>query len=142
MIHKKDILDRKFNKAFRGYDPVEVNYFLEMVAEEFEKLEHRILELEPIEKQFSETNLKTPNDIIADAERTAKKLIADAEKISSDVLDMAKRQKESEKEEIIRLTNKKSKLIKTLKDTISQQRQLINFLGNIEDTQEDSDTIE
>jgi cell division initiation protein len=137
MIHKKDILDRKFNKSLRGYDPVEVNYFLEMLADEFEKMEQRIQELGPLEKQFSDADAKSPKEIIAEAEETAKKIMTDAEKVSAEVLNTAKKQKELEKKEIIQLKNKKSKLIKTLKETIAQQRQLINYLSNLEEDQED-----
>ena len=37
MIKHEEILEHKFRKVFRGYDPVEVKYFLEMIADEIKK---------------------------------------------------------------------------------------------------------
>jgi len=134
MIHEKDILERKFNKALRGYDKVEVRYFLEMLAEEFGKLESRIKELEPIEKQLKQMDIKSPENIIKDAEARARKIVYDAEKLASDVLDAAKHKKESDKEEIVKLQHRKNRLIQTLNDAIRKQADLLNFLkGDTED---------
>ncbi len=134
MIHEKDILERKFNKALRGYDKVEVRYFLEMLAEEFGKLESRIKELEPIEKQLKQMDIKSPENIIKDAEARARKIVYDAEKLASDVLDTAKHKKESDKEEIVKLQHRKNRLIQTLNDAIRKQADLLNFLkGDTED---------
>lgn len=134
MIHEKDILERKFNKALRGYDKVEVRYFLEMLAEEFGKLESRIKELEPIEKQLKQMDIKSPENIIKDAEARARKIVYDAEKLASDVLDAAKQKKESGKEEIVKLQHRKNRLIQTLNDAIRKQADLLNFLkGDTED---------
>jgi len=134
MIQKKDILERKFNKAFRGYDTVEVRYFLEMLAEEFGKLESRIKELEPIEKQLKQMDIKSPENIIKEAEERARKIVYDAEKLASDVLDAAKQKKESENEEIVKLQHRKNRLIQTLNDSIRKQADLLCFLkGDTED---------
>ena len=143
MIQKKDILERKFNKALRGYDKVEVRYFLEMLAEEFGKLESRIKELEPIEKQLKQMDIKSPENIIIDAEERARKIVYDAEKLASDVLDAAKQKKESEKEEIVKLQHRKNRLIQTLNDAIRKQADLLSFLkGAIEDGTLDPDNEE
>jgi len=133
MIQKNDILERKFNKTLRGFDPVEVRYFLEMVADEFEKLEARIIELEPIEKQLKELKIKSPDDLIKEAEQKAQKLIADAEKLASDVIGRAKLFKEKETEGITALRNKKDRLVKSLNDVLGKQKDLINMLNNVAD---------
>ena len=52
MIKPSDILEREFNKTLRGYDPVEVRFFLEMLADEFKKLEEKLQELEPLERKI------------------------------------------------------------------------------------------
>jgi DivIVA domain-containing protein len=143
MIHEKDILERKFNKALRGYDKVEVRYFLEMLAEEFGKLESRIKELEPIEKQLKQMDIKSPENIIKDAEERARKIVYDAEKLASDVLDATKHKKESEKEEIVKLQHRKNRLIQTLNDAIRKQADLLCFLkGDTEDGTPDPDNDE
>lgn len=131
MIHEKDILERKFNKVFRGYDKVEVRYFLEMLAEEFGKLESRIKELEPIEKQLKQMGIKSPENIIKEAEERARKIVYDAEKFASDVLDATKQKKESEKEEIAKLQHHKNRLIQTLNDAIRKQTDLLSFLKGV-----------
>jgi len=128
MIHEKDILERKFNKALRGYDKVEVRYFLEMLAEEFGKLESRIKELEPIEKQLKQMDIKSPENIIKEAESRARKIVYDAEKLASDVLDATKQKKESEKEEIVKLQHRKNRLVQTLNDAIRKQADLLSLL--------------
>jgi len=133
MIQKNDILERKFNKTLRGFDPVEVRYFLEMVADEFEKLEARIIELEPIEKQLKELKIKSPDDLIKEAEQKAQKLVADAEKLASDVIGRAKLLKEKEAEGITALLNKKDRLVKSLNDVLGKQKDLVNMLNNVAD---------
>lgn len=130
MLQKSDIIDRKFNRAWRGFDPVEVRYFLEMLAEEFEKLEQRITELEPIEKQLSEMNIKSPDDIIREAEEKAQKIIDDAENLAREVLDRAKAQKEKEKEELALLTNRRDRLINMINRFMDQQKDLVNIFGS------------
>lgn len=130
MLQKSDIIDRKFNRAWRGFDPVEVRYFLEMLAEEFEKLEQRITELEPIEKQLSEMNIKSPDDIIREAEEKAQKIIDDAENLAREVLDRAKAQKEKEKEELALLTNRRDRLINMINRVMDQQKDLVNIFGS------------
>ncbi|MGC9363007.1 MAG: DivIVA domain-containing protein [Fidelibacterota bacterium] len=138
MLQKSDIIDRKFNRAWRGFDPVEVRYFLEMLAEEFEKLEQRITELEPIEKQLSEMNIKSPDDIIREAEEKAQKIIEDAENLAREVLDRAKTQKEKEKEAIALLTNRRDRLINMIKKVVDQQKDIANFLGSDQVESEES----
>lgn len=128
MIQKNDITERKFNRTLRGYDPVEVKYFLDMLAEEFEKLEQRIAELEPIEKRLSDMKVKSPDDIIREAEEKAQKILTDAEKLAKDVLDQAKVQKEKEREEIAILTNRKDRLINLINTALNKQKELVNRL--------------
>lgn len=129
MIQKNDITERKFNRTLRGYDPVEVKYFLDMLAEEFEKLELRIAELEPIEKRLSDMKVKSPDDIIREAEEKAQKILTDAEKLAKDVLDQAKVQKEKEREEIAILTNRKDRLINLINTALNKQKELVNLLS-------------
>jgi len=143
MIQKNDILERKFNKTLRGFDPVEVRYFLEMIADEFEKLEARIVELEPIEKQLKDMKIKSPDDLIKEAEQKAQKLVADAEKLASDVIGQAKLLKEKEAEGITVLRQKKDRLVKSLNDALGKQKDLINMLNNVTDDHgEENDSSE
>jgi DivIVA domain-containing protein len=137
MIQRKDIIERKFNRSWRGYDPVEVTYFLEMLADEFEKMEKRLSELEPIENQLEQMKVTSPENIIKTAEEQAKKIIADAEKLATDVLDTAKQKKETENEEIIKLEHHKNELIQLLNKAIRKQTELLNFLSSFKSSEED-----
>jgi len=137
LIKKSDILERKFNKTLRGYDPVEVKYFLEMLAAEFEKMEEKISELEPIEKQLRDMKIKSPKDLIKEAEEKARNVIADAEKLASEVIGQARKQKEKLKEETTLLRNKKDRLVKSLNDALHKQKDLISALNS--ETGEDDD---
>jgi len=136
MITKNDILGRKFNKTLRGYDPVEVKYFLEMLAEEFEKLEERITELEPIEKQLSDLKVKSPDDLIAEAEKKGRKIIEDAEKLAVEVIEQTKKQKTREYEEVVALKSKKDRLLKSLNDVIHKHKELISILSGVAEESE------
>lgn len=136
MIQRKDIIERKFNKSWRGYDPVEVRYFLEMLADEFEKMEIHIRELEPIEKQLSQMSVTSPENLIKAAEEQATKIVADAEKLATEVLNTAKRKKESEREEIVKLEHCKNELIQLLNKAINKQGELLNFLSSLKNDEE------
>ncbi|HCK98887.1 MAG TPA: hypothetical protein DHW42_02100 [Candidatus Marinimicrobia bacterium] len=132
MITQKDILERKFHKSLRGYDPVEIKYFLEMLAAEFEKLEKRIAELEPIEKQLKQMDVKSPEDIIKDAEERAWKIVNDAENLAADVLNTAKKKKEAAENDIVKLQNHKNQIAQLLKNAIRKQGELLNFLSRFD----------
>jgi DivIVA domain-containing protein len=132
MITKKDILERKFHKSLRGYDPVEIQYFLEMLADEFEKLEIRIAELEPIEKQMQQMNIKSSENIINEAGERARKIVADAEKLAADVLNTAKKKKEAEEKDIVKLQIHKNQLIQLLKNAMRKQAELLNFISSFD----------
>lgn len=134
MLQKKDIIERKFNRTFRGYDPVEVKYFLEMLADEFEKLFDRLNELEPVIKEFEEGKGRTPHDIIRDAESRAENIIEDAEKLAADVLDKAKRAKAREEEKILHLKHERDKLSQLLENIIEKQRQFLKLLRDETET--------
>ncbi len=136
MIQRKDIVERKFNKSWRGYDPVEVTYFLEMLADEFEKIEKRLGELEPIENQLTQMKVTSPENLIKSAEEQAKKIVADAEKLAADVLNAAKQKKEIEREEIVKLEHYKDELIQLLDKAIKKQAELVSFLSSFENSEE------
>lgn len=77
-----DIINKRFSKAFRGYDMEEVDAFLDEIVVEFEKIKHdrdmmvvriealldRIVELESKEKGIPDETAKniTPADDEAD----------------------------------------------------------------------------
>jgi len=137
MIQRMDIIERKFNRSWRGYDPVEVTYFLEMLADEFEKIEKRLRELELFENQLEQMKVTSPESIIKAAKEQARKIVADAEKLATDVLDNAKRKKETETEVIIKLEHHKNELIQLLNKAIKQQTELLNFLSSFKSNEED-----
>ncbi|MCD6441378.1 MAG: DivIVA domain-containing protein [Candidatus Marinimicrobia bacterium] len=142
MITKKDILERKFHKSLRGYDTVEIQYFLEMLADEFEKLEKRIAELEPIEKQMQQMNIKSPENIINEAGERARKIVADSEKLAEEVLNTAKKKKEAEEKDIVKLQIHKNQLIQLLKNAMRKQAELLNFISSLDNDIDNETEIE
>jgi len=142
MITKKDILERKFHKSLRGYDTVEIQYFLEMLADEFEKLEKRIAELEPIEKQMQQMNIKSPENIINEAGERARKIVADSEKLAEEILNTAKKKKEAEEKDIVKLQIHKNQLIQLLKNAMRKQAELLNFISSLDNDIDNETEIE
>ena len=82
-----DIRKQEFKRTMRGYDPDEVNTFLEMVAEEFEALLRDKGRL-----QEETTRLRTQLQDYQDVERTLKHALKSAQETAQQSLENSKRQ--------------------------------------------------
>lgn len=138
MIKPSDILDSDFNKTFRGYDPVEVRYFLEMLAEEFKKLEERLQELGPLEREKEKNGTKSTKEIMKEAAEKAARVVFDAEKVASDTLSTALEEKSKIKNSIMELKHDRDKLVHALRQVINSQTDLIKILeGDVTEFEKD-----
>ena len=86
-ITSLDIRKQSFKKAIRGIDAEEVQAFLEMIAEEFERLNRENLELKERERTL-ETEVKRYRDI----ENTLQETLLTAQKAADDVNENAKKE--------------------------------------------------
>ena len=84
-----DIKNQKFAKSFRGYDPSEVEGFLEMVATSMEEL---LLESSGFKEKLSvaESTLKSYTDL----ENNLKNALVTAQKAAEDIRENAKKEAE------------------------------------------------
>ncbi len=128
MIKSSDILEHKFNKTLRGYDPVEVRFFLEMLADEFKKLEERLQEMEPLEREREKNKNKSIEEIMKEANEKAARIVLDAEKVATDALSAARKEKSKIEDSIIELKYGRDKLIHALRQVINSQTGLIKIL--------------
>ncbi len=125
MITLKDIINRKFNKTFRGYDPVEVHYFLEMMGEEFKKMETKIRDFEQIDIEFRKIDGTTPGQILAGATEKAAQIVIDAERVATEALQGAKREKDKIDKTITNLKFEREKIIHSFKQIVKKQNDII-----------------
>ncbi|HCK11942.1 MAG: hypothetical protein CME21_05400 [Gemmatimonadetes bacterium] len=82
-----DIRKQSFKKAFRGIDPEEVQAFLEMIAEEFERLNRENLDFKERER-----SLKSEVKRYRDLEDTLQETLRTAQKAADDVHENAKKE--------------------------------------------------
>ena len=82
-----DIRKQSLKKSFRGIDAEEVQAFLEMIAEEFERLNRENLEFKERERTL-ETEVKRYRDI----ENTLQETLRTAQKAAEDVNENAKKE--------------------------------------------------
>ncbi len=123
-----DIRQQRFSVKFRGFDPQEVDTFLEMVAEELEeltrengrlkedrqKLEHRIEELSANESNVKKTLLAAQTlkeHIMANAKKEAELIIRDARSKSSEIIVSNQSEAASVRDELTGLRSRKRQLI-------------------------------
>ncbi len=140
-----DIKKQGFNKVLRGYDPVEVETFLEMVAEEFEqlireknnlsdevlKLKTQLRDYQEVEKTFKESLMsaqQTMNQSRENSKREATLIIKEAEVKAEKIIENAKKQLINIKNEIMVLKAQKDSFAKRLKHLLESQIELLQVL--------------
>ena len=140
-----DIKKQAFNKVLRGYDQVEVETFLEMVAEEFEqlireknnlsdevlKLKTQLRDYQEVEKTFKESLMsaqQTMNQSRENSKREAALIIKEAEVKAEKIIENAKKQLINIKNEIMVLKAQKDSFAKRLKHLLESQIELLQVL--------------
>jgi len=140
MIKTNEIRDRRFRKVFRGYDPVEVKYFTEMLADEFAQMEEKLEKLEAIVNEFDQTR-KARDKILQEAQDQAASIIMDAESIASEVIANAETKKRQIQEAIDQLNLEQNKLIQRLRSVLKNQAEILTWLEEAPDWSEEDNTI-
>lgn len=148
-----DVKKQEFKKVMRGFDPVEVETFLGMVATELEELtkvnrelKDKVIELEArlqdytaIEKTLQQTLAtaqETSAKSVENARKEAQMIKAEAELKANQIVDKARTDLMLIKEELAILKSKKTALVSRLRTMLSSELQLIQALEIDEEFQQ------
>ncbi len=140
-----DVKRQEFRKVIRGYDAVEVDAFLEMVAEEYEsllrsknesvsgikQLEEKLKEYQEIEKTLQKTLMDAQKSLSKskeDSKKEAELIIKEAEITANKIIEDSRREDMKLKNEIMLLNAQKESLAIRLKHILNSQIELINIL--------------
>ncbi len=140
-----DIKKQVFKKVLRGYDPIEIDTFLEMLAEEFEalikeknnlsdevlKLKTQLHDYQEVEKTFKESLMnaqQTMNQSRENSKREATLIIKEAEVNAEKILENAKKQLINMKNELMVIKAQKDSFAKRLRHLLESQLELLQVL--------------
>ncbi|HWP81449.1 MAG TPA: DivIVA domain-containing protein [Bacteroidota bacterium] len=140
-----EIKRQQFKKTMRGYDPVEVDTFLDMISNELEdiirrnkELNDRVLELETqlrdyknMEKTLQQTLMQAQEasgKSIENSRKEAQLIIQEAELKASQIVEKARADFGRVKEEIASLKARKESILSRLKVLLSSEIELIRAL--------------
>ncbi len=140
-----DIRKQEFKKIMRGYDPVEVDTFLEMVAADMEELlrhqkesRERVIELETqlkdykqIEKTLQQTLLQAQEvtgKTYESARREAEAIVREAETRAASIIEAANREVSRLGNEINELKIRREALIGRMRVLLSSELDLLKAL--------------
>ena len=149
-----DLRQQKFRKRFRGFDQVEVAEFLRAVAEDYEsalretdRLKQELMRSEALlnEHREHEKNLKNTlmtaqklaEDIKAQAQDEARRIVADAEAQSSLLLEKTQARLEDVQREIDGLRLKRKDVETTIESTIQTLRNTLEYVREQEARERD-----
>jgi cell division initiation protein len=141
-----DIKKQEFKRTLRGYDPMEVDAFLEMVADEYEatlreknrlsdevvQLRTQLRDYQEVEKTLKRT-LMTAEQTIAESRensrREAEMIVREAELKAERILDSAKKRLAELKNELQIIRAQKASFARRLRHLLESQLELIGVLG-------------
>jgi cell division initiation protein len=140
-----DIRKQEFRKAIRGFDPDEVQAFLDMVGAEYERLleknkqlGHRLIELETKLKDYqeSEKNLRETllnvQEVKKQSEESSRKqadlIIKESELKALEIIEMARKQARQMRDEVNILKTQKESFINRLRQILISQIELLSVL--------------
>ena len=141
-----EIKKQKFKSKVRGYDPTEVETFLEMVADEYEavlkernsykdevtKFKTQLKDYQQVEKTLQETLMNAQESVSQSREnskREANIILREAELKAERILDEARERLDKMKNELSILRSQKESFAKRLKHLLESQIELIKVLG-------------
>ncbi|MFN0156567.1 MAG: DivIVA domain-containing protein [Bacteroidota bacterium] len=140
-----DIRKQEFKKVFRGYDPVEIDTFNDMTANEFEsllkeqrELRDKVVELDTqlkdyrqIEKSLQQTLLQAQEATgrtYESARREAELIIREAEMKAAKILEQANGDLQRMNNEIVQMQGRKESLVGRLRVLLSSELDLLKTL--------------
>ena len=140
-----EVKRQEFKKVLRGYDPVEVDTFLDMLSNELEELntsnkhiKDKVIELETqlsdykrMEKTLQQTLLQaqeTSGKSIENSRKEADLIVKEAELKASQIVEKARTDFSRAKEEIANLKARKESSISRLKVLLNSELDLLRAL--------------
>ncbi|MFQ5864433.1 MAG: DivIVA domain-containing protein [bacterium] len=140
-----DIKKQEFKKSIRGFDSVEVETFLEMVADEYEslfreknnladenlRLQTQLRDYQDVEKTLKETLVtaqQSINESRENSEREAELIVREAEMKAEKILEEAKTKLAEMKNELLILKAQKDSFARRLRHLLESQIELIGVL--------------
>lgn len=140
-----EIRKQEFRRAMRGLDPIEVQTFLEMVAEEYESLSEenkslnrRLIELETKLKDYQENEknlretLYNVQEVRKQSEESTRRqadlLIKEAELKALEIVEAARKQAQQIHEEVNWLKSQKESFINRLRHILVSQIELLSVM--------------
>lgn len=126
-----DIKQQKFEKSLRGYDPAEVDSYLNLVASEWENMVGKVRQLETevekmndklkhyqkVEEALHETlqTAKTSSEQkLSSAREEAKNIVDKAELEADTIIKDANQQRQEIRQSILRLIDRRNEMVNTL----------------------------
>lgn len=151
-----DIKKQEFKKNLRGYDPIEVDAFLEMVANEFEaivreknlmadeilKLKTQLNDYRQVEKALKDTLVTAQENITASrqsSKREADIILREAELKAEKIIEGTRNKLEKLKNDVQIIKAQKESFARRLRHLLESQIELINVL-EIDDTGYDNES--
>jgi len=140
-----EIKKQRFKSRVRGYDPAEVETFLEMVADEYEsvlneknrlgdevtKLKTQLRDYQQVEKTLQETLMNAQETVSQSREnskREAQIILREAELKAEKILDEAREKLDKMKNDLALIRAQKESFAKRLKHLLESQIELIRVL--------------
>lgn len=140
-----DIKKQEFKRSLRGYDPIEVDAFLDMVADEFEaiireknhmadeilKLRTQLQDYQQVERSLKETLVNAQENITVSrqtSQREADIVLREAELKASKIIENAKIKLARLKNDIMVIRAQKESFARRLRHLLESQVELINVL--------------
>ena len=140
-----DIKKQEFKKSMRGYDAIEVDAFLEMVADEFEslnqeknnladevlKLKTQLQDYQEVEKTLKETLMHAQESINESREtskREASLTVREAEMQAEKIMEDTKLKLATMKNELVLIKAQKDSFARRLRHLLESQVELIGVL--------------
>ena len=149
-----DLRQQRFRKSFRGFDPIEVGSFLAAVADDYEqalretdRLRQDLMRMEAVLTEHREhekklqatmtTAQKLSDDIKANAELEARRIIRDAESRSELLLEKTQSRLEDVQREIDGLKLKRKDVETSIEANIATLRNTLDFVREQEARERD-----
>ncbi|HOA76596.1 MAG: cell division initiation protein [Synergistaceae bacterium] len=146
LLKALDVINQTFKRALRGYNPVEVDEFLDRVADslqayaercvelerELERLKEQIREYKGMRDSLQEALLmaqKSADERVKAAEKQAEAIVAEARAQAERLLKEAEDHSNVIKEEMSRLQRSKQDFIAEFRALITRYQNLIDYEG-------------
>lgn len=146
LLKALDVINQTFKRALRGYDPVEVDEFLDRVADslqayaercvelerELERLKEQIREYKGMRDSLQEALLmaqKSADERVRAAEKQAEAIVAEARAQAERILKEAEDHSNVIKEEMSRLQRTKQDFVAEFRALLTRYQNLIDYEG-------------